>query len=846
MAVRAGKEAIYEAANAFRRRCLGEGRSLLWPQSRAWTPQALTVLWDAFIGRSDLGERTFFEKWHDQLSGLPPDAQKVACDVLAFYYLFPARTTKETKTSNLTKVLGWTLDSGSADVAGVIKAFEAGGIGHAGRSYQQHMPWQLGFFLKFAQEARAGGVNLDSASECKDLADRVKREVQSSAGARNVLLHLLFPAAFQRIASDTDRERIVEVLGNVVPQLPQDTDEALEAIRQALAARTGRPDLDFYDPNFEPRWKREASDDEEDDESGGDPRCWIEKTIVQGRPDREEGQYALGAALWSPQRDKRGGDIYRFMREVKPGDIVLHLTDNTGFVGVSRAAGSFEKFDGVPDTEWSEGPSYLVRLSDFRRLEPPLSRDVFFGPPYRKQLLQLITQGDRHLFYSKEGALNQGHYLTPAPKELVSILDNAYRGVAGRGILDGLAALKQATEQQAQALLRLPNKRSVPIVARLDLAAVSESVSQALQGSGVTFGPHHAEVVRSFVASLATKRFVILTGLSGSGKTQLALRFGEWLGHSLPVPVRPDWTGAEALFGYPDALQPALDGRAGWHVPDALAFMLQACEHPDDPHLLLLDEMNLAHVERYFADVLSGMESEYPCLPNLGNTDGRWRIKAGGSSHVPLPRNLLVVGTVNVDETTYMFSPKVLDRANTFEFRVTTDSLSEDHRKPKPCEPGETELVRGFLAITSDDEWHLNNPAPGLETFKGELLRVHTLLSEAGFEFGHRVFYEAVRFAAMLAAAGDGDPVHALDYQVMQKVLPRVHGSRRRIESVLAALGRFCFDLSFDEGSARGDKAPQFDPLAHPAQDARLQSSFDKVRRMMLNLRANQFTSFTE
>src|SRR5207244_242871 len=78
MAVRAGKEAIYEAANAFRRRCLGEGRSLLWPQSRAWTPQALTVLWDAFIGRSDLGERTFFEKWHDQLSGLPPDAQKVA------------------------------------------------------------------------------------------------------------------------------------------------------------------------------------------------------------------------------------------------------------------------------------------------------------------------------------------------------------------------------------------------------------------------------------------------------------------------------------------------------------------------------------------------------------------------------------------------------------------------------------------------------------------------------------------------------------------------------------------------------------------------------------------------
>ena len=102
--------------------------------------------------------------------------------------------------------------------------------------------------------------------------------------------------------------------------------------------------------------------------------------------------------------------------------------------------------------------------------------------------------------------------------------------------------------------------------------------------------------------------------------------------------------------------------------------MLKAAQDRLHPHLLILDEMNLAHVERYFADFLSGMESRQPCLPNLvKDEDGCWRVSTMGPSRLPLPRNLWVIGTVNVDETTYMFSPKVLDRANVFEFRVSTD-----------------------------------------------------------------------------------------------------------------------------------------------------------------------------
>jgi len=196
-----------------------------------------------------------------------------------------------------------------------------------------------------------------------------------------------------------------------------------------------------------------------------------------------------------------------------------------------------------------------------------------------------------------------------------------------------------------------------------DLSAVQASFSAALKESNISFGSRHDKVARSFIASLATKRFVILTGLSGSGKTQMAIKLGEWLGNdrSFVVPVRPDWTGSEALFGYEDAIQPCSpDGRRAWYVPEVLKFMLKAARDPQNPYLLVLDEMNIAHVERYFADVLSGMESMQPCLPNLHLEDENWRLVPGGKDRLPYPRNLFIVGTVNVDETTYCFLPRFL------------------------------------------------------------------------------------------------------------------------------------------------------------------------------------------
>jgi 5-methylcytosine-specific restriction enzyme B len=255
--------------------------------------------------------------------------------------------------------------------------------------------------------------------------------------------------------------------------------------------------------------------------------------------------------------------------------------------------------------------------------------------------------------------------------------------------------------------------------------------------------------------------------------------------------------------------------------------------------------MNLAHVERYFADVLSGMESEQPCLPNLlRGDDGSWRQRSKGPARIRFPRNLWIVGTVNVDETTYMFSPKVLDRANTFEFRVETSDLSGDVRKPQRCATGDPELVRGLLAVAQNDHWHLNHQVSFHAELTAWLRRLHEALSRYNLEFGHRAFYETLRFASLAHAAGLTELEAVLDRIVMQKVLPRLHGSRRRLELPLLALAQFCRDLP--EVVAVDEKLPLLNPEVVIDTAAKLPTSHAKIGRMLRNLRANQFASFTE
>lgn len=385
-----------------------------------------------------------------------------------------------------------------------------------------------------------------------------------------------------------------------------------------------------------------------------------------------------------------------------------------------------------------------------------------------------------------------------------------------------------------------PNGLQIDI-SDVTLADVVEDVASHFKEAGLDYGPRHIELVRSALVSLATKRFVLLTGLSGSGKTRLGLAIGQWFGPDrwLLVPVRPDWTGPDAVLGFENALSDPVDGQHAWTSPESLQFILRAARDSHNPYLLLLDEMNLAHVERYFADVLSGMESKTPVVPNVFRTptDLEWRL--GSPTHIPFPDNLFVMGTVNIDETTYMFSPKVLDRANTMEFRVQSADLQPTIAPPLGVESGDPMHIRRFLhaaTTMADGDWEAKSQLAAW------LRELHELLITYDREFGHRVFYEALRFGFLLAEAGVDEPIEALDLQVLQKVMPRFHGSIREIGDALNTLGAWCW-----QGPGASEPAsPTFDPLAPPSGEARLPLSFDKIRRMTRRLRTNHFASFAE
>jgi 5-methylcytosine-specific restriction protein B len=96
-----GRDSIYGVAELFRTQCLSEGKSLLWPNLNAWNPLTLERLSRAFTEHPDTSDRTFREKWRDQLSGEPDEVHVAAADVTTLYYLFPDNVGQDAKQKNL-------------------------------------------------------------------------------------------------------------------------------------------------------------------------------------------------------------------------------------------------------------------------------------------------------------------------------------------------------------------------------------------------------------------------------------------------------------------------------------------------------------------------------------------------------------------------------------------------------------------------------------------------------------------------------------------------------------------------------------------------------------------------
>lgn len=281
-------------------------------------------------------------------------------------------------------------------------------------------------------------------------------------------------------------------------------------------------------------------------------------------------------------------------------------------------------------------------------------------------------------------------------------------------------------------------------------------------------------LIENFYLSLKSKPFVILFGTSGTGKTRLVKLFAEAVGATTEngrykmVPVRPDWSDSSDLFGHVD-----LNGN---FIPGAIIdFVKQAEIDREHPYFLCLDEMNLARVEYYLSDILSVIETRdladgrIPSDPLVTDTYyGPDTAATKRYGTILFPESLYIVGTVNMDETTFPFSRKVLDRANTIEFSYV--DLIPDFEVFSLEAPRTLSLRNSFLKT---EYLLLSQCAEESEAVAGyclELQKINGILQKANAHVGYRVRDEIIFYLLNNKRSNLLPEDQAMDNELMQKI----------------------------------------------------------------------------
>ena len=561
---------------------------------------------------------------------------------------------------------------------------------------------------------------------------------------------------------------------------------------------------------------------------------WIEKTLVTGVEDRISGERQLGKALWSPQRsnpNKKTGstsDVYKNMRYVKKGDIIIHLINDKNISGVSIAKGPFQEVSGLPGSEFDR-PAYLIELDQYTQLDPVLERTEFLNIKYR-DILEEISKSSQ-VFYTRKLDLRQGAYLTPCPIRLMTLLNIIYKEISGRNL---------------------------PFMDEIDS---SEITMKEIDGTTEKADIHINPKFLIHYIAIKTKPFIILAGLSGTGKSRLvrtlAYQFDNMISDRTDsknpptnfqlIKVKPNWHDSSELLGY----ESRISGKDRLIVTDFIRFIVKAMQYPDTPFFLCLDEMNLAPVEQYFAEYLSAIEtrriyagkiktdslisgkliSKYANKSDgvdakfdlwneldLHNTFIQDDLKAIG---LGLPSNLIVMGTVNMDETTHSFSRKVLDRAMTIEMNDInlSDGLNEnsdDWTYPQDFLP--KELVLSEKTQGAEVFADLGATGPEIIEYLG---LINTKLEGSPFKIAYRVRDEFLMYAfnySLLEKKPTDWLKNVLDEMTLMKILPRIEG---------------------DE-----DRTKVLDELIKLFQDNNLPKSVSKATEMASRRKLSHYTSF--
>lgn len=289
----------------------------------------------------------------------------------------------------------------------------------------------------------------------------------------------------------------------------------------------------------------------------------------------------------------------------------------------------------------------------------------------------------------------------------------------------------------------------------------------------------------NFHTAMKTSQLVILSGLSGTGKSRLIQVYGQALGMDeqqlLIIPVRPAWADDGDLLGWVD------HGHLVYRAGDTglLQLLIRAADNPDRLHLICLDEMNLARVEHYFSQLLAVLELEPPHRYLRLYPDELAAQLHNSTAYPPtvaVGDNLLFAGTINVDESTYQLADKVLDRANviSLELRPFADLL----QLPPPRRSRREEEV----SASRYRSWCQSTTPGQLTTREVELLQqLHQLLRLCNRNqgIGFRIVRQIGQYLHNLPSLPGLTRAEAWDRQLAQRVLPKLRGPEDQLRPVL-------------------------------------------------------------
>lgn len=358
--------------------------------------------------------------------------------------------------------------------------------------------------------------------------------------------------------------------------------------------------------------------------------------------------------------------------------------------------------------------------------------------------------------------------------------------------------------------------------------------------------------LKTYLTAIRTKPFILLAGISGTGKSRLVRELAFMScpkvgrlqdntttpGNYCMIEVKPNWHDSSELLGYTSGLQ------GKYIVTPFVKFLVKAMRYPEVPFFVCLDEMNLAPVEQYFAEYLSVLETRkvdndkivsgsliskdifqtYKDVlfkeldlysierEDIDETVQRSEIEESLlSDGLRLPQNVIVVGTVNMDDTTHQFSRKVIDRAMTFEMNhLDFDSMFENEDKLTYTDHPLNAALFVSDSVTASQALELiGEEAESLKTKVIDLMEsLDGVLKDTPFRVAYRVQNELVLYCRNLLFANQGKSIdelfpQAADALLTMKVLPRIEGDEDMVDKPLKALEAWTAENNYTASNAK-------------------------------------------